>query len=509
MAKSKSSSFVITRRLYPTKAQEDYLDNLMFVCNRIYNTAVRHYKKVIEELYNDKYYIYCYEKLKEANKSKNEKLAKTWLNEISVCMIGYKLTEYDIHEFMGNNKVNSYSKLNQRDLGIGINIVQKLGNNLYQSIKKAVFAQTEIHFRKRGQTCSFEDKKATSGIIYKDDGTVNVLGVKINIKPVRYNDKYMQEALMHKIKYCRIIREPFKNKYKYFLQLILEGTSPIKHELGDGDCGIDEGISTIAYYNDKESDFEVLGNGIEKYEKGIHKAAIKYERRLRLNNPDCYDENGVIIKGSKFKRTKGSRKALMELKNAYRKKTKFIKESHNKLANKIISNCNIIIKEPMDYKNFKKRAKELKRQNKTTTIKNKSDETKQINKYKKRKRFGKSINRRSPGLFNKILENKIKALGGEFINVNINKYKASKYNHVTRNIINCKLSDRVKIIDNNLVQRDLYSSFLLYNYLDLETIDFDKCDILFEDFLTKQEKVIEKITFSGDNTKNFGLKDFM
>lgn len=509
MAKCSSSSFVITRRLYPTKYQEDYLDNLMFVCNRIYNTAVKHYKKVIEELYKDEYYIYCYKKLKEANNIKDEKLAKMWLNEIGVCMRGYKLTEYDIHEFMGNNKVNSYSKLNRNDLGIGINVVQKLGTNLYQSIKAAVFAKTDIHFRKRGKTCSFEDKRATSGIIYKNNGTVSVLGTTIKIKPVRYTDTYMQEALRNKVKYCRIVRRPFKNKYQYFVQLILEGTSPKKHKLGNGLCGIDEGISTVAYYNDIKSGFETLGDGVEKYEKKIHKAAIKYERRLRINNPDCYDENGVIIKDSKFKRTKGSRKALMELKNAYRKKSEFVKQSHNKLANEIISECDIIIKEPMDYKKFQKKAKELKKQNKTTTIKNKSGETKQIHKYKKRKRFGKSINRRSPGLFNKTLERKITTLGGYFINININKYKASKYNHVTRDTVDCKLSDRVKYIGNSLVQRDLYSSFLLYNHLDLETIDFDKCDALFNDFLIKQEKVIEKITLTGDNTKNFGLKYFM
>ena len=34
-------------------------------------------------------------------------------------------------------------------------------------------------------------------------------------------------------------------------------------------------------------------------------------------------------------------------------------------------------------------------------------------------------------------------------------------------------------------------------------------DILFNDFLIKQEKVIKKITLTGDNTKNFGLKYFM
>lgn len=503
-----SETFVITRRLYPTKNQETYLNTCMYICNRIYNTAVRHYKQIIKELYNDIYYKYCIEELKKANDINDDKLAKIWVNEIYVCMRNYKLTEYDIHEYMGKNKINSYNKTKNNKLGIGINIVQKLGTNLYQSIKKVVFAHTDIHFRKYGKTCTFEDKKASSGIIYKNDGTVNVLGTKIKIKPVRNTDTYMMEALCNKIKYCRIVRSPFKNGYKFFLQLIMEGTPPKKHKLGNGLCGVDEGISTIAYYNDKEAGFEVLGDKIKKYEKDIHKAAIKYERRLRINNPECYNDKGIIIKDSRFKRTKGSKKALMELKAAYRKKTEYIKQHHNKLANKIISECDTIIKEPMDYKKMQKRAKELKRQDKKTLIKTKNGKVKQIQKYKKRKRFGKSINRRSPGLFNKILEDKITALGGSFIDINIHKYKASKYNHITRDTMDVKLSDRVKIIGDELVQRDLYSSFLLYNYLDIETIDFDKCDFLFEDFLKKQEKVIKKITLTGDITKNFGLKQF-
>ena len=71
------------------------------------------------------------------------------------------------------------------------------------------------------------------------------------------------------------------------------------------------------------------------------------------------------------------------------------------------------------------------------------------------------------------------------------------------------LGDRVKEIDNHLVQRDLYSSFLLYNIKDNENIDFDACSRSFEKFLLLQQNVVEKIKVQGDSTKNFGIKHFI
>ena len=473
----------------------------MKICNKIYNTSVKHYKAVLSLLYEDFWYNTA---LYEFRNSKLKTDKVLWSKELFICMQAYGLTEYDIHKYIGYQKTKAFDK------GVGINIAQKLGTNLYQSIKKAVFSNTKIHYRKYEQTNSFEDKTSKSGIIYNENkDIVKIMGINFNLKAIRKNDFYLQEAMNNKIKYCRVIRKPFKNKYKYFLQIVMEGTAPEKLKLGNGYCGLDEGVSTIAYYNDKDSDFVVLANGVEKYEKLIYRANQKYQRRIRLNNLNCYNKDGTIIKGAKFKRTKGSNSALMELKNAYRKKTIFIKQEHNKLSNKIVKECHTLIKEPMNFKALQKRSKVLKRQNKESMIKQKDGTKKIIIKYKRKKRFGKSINRRSPGLFNKIIEDKILKYGGFIIEVNIHKYKASQYNHITKEAIKPSLSERTKQIGKYRVQRDLYSSFLLYNILNEETINFDTSKKLFKEFIEKQEKVIKKIKETGDITNNFGIKDFI
>ena len=502
MAKNKKPSFVVTIRIYSPKYIEDFINNVMNNGNKIYNTAVKHYIKVINKLYKDEEYIKVYNSFK-ASKDKEE--SKIYSNQIFELMKKYKLNEYDLHAFMGYQGRTAFNK------GIGSAMVQKLGSELYSAIKKAVFRKSKIHYRKKGQTNCLSVKAANNGIIFdKSTHTVKFMGKVISLKPIREKDYYLQEALTNKVKYCKIVRKPFKNDYKYFLQIVLEGTPPEKLNKGNGYCGIDEGTSTLAYFSKNKSDFIVLADGIEKYNKKIKQANDKYFRRLRLANPECFNNDGTFKKGSKFKvRTKGSYKALLELENAYRLKSVFVKQSHNKLVNDLIESCDTFIKEPMDFKALAKKAKETKRQDKSSTIKKKDGSEIQIHKYKKKKRFGKSISDRSPGYFNSQLEKKCKEYNCNIIEVNSKEYKASQYNHRTRKPTKPLLKERTKLIGKRLVQRDLYSAFLLYNIKDENTINFDSCKKEFRNFLRQQQLIVDKIKIQGDKTKNFGLKDFI
>lgn len=492
-------TYVVERRLYPESYQKDFLDRKFDICNKIYNTAVKHYKTILREIQND---LWFQENLTNYLKYKDDKnLFKEYAAEIAVCMSNYKLNEYDIHEYIVKQKQTAFKS------GIGINIAQKLGTSLYMAIKKVLFSSgKDIHYRKKGQTCSFEDKKCNSGIIYNSKtDTVKVMGAVINIKPIRPTDLYLQHAMQDKIKYGRIVRKPFKNGYKYFVQFVMNGIPPVKIQLGEGRIGLDPGVSTIALSGDHLCGFHVLADGVEKYDKKIKEAAIKYERRCRLNNPDNYNLDGTIKKGSKNTvRTKGMFRALFELKNAYRKKSVFIRQTHGALTSDIVASCNEIIKEPMNYKALAKRAKETSRQMKQSTVKTATG-IKNIRKYKRKKRFGSSINRRSPGLFIQLLTEKMLRHGGNVIDVDIKEYKASQYNHTTKETIKVPLSCRVKEIDGYLVQRDLYSAFLLECMLDDKMINFELCNKKFPEFLTSQEILTGFIHSEGDKTKNYQL----
>ena len=323
--------FIATRRIYVDKKGNEFLTKKLNLLGRMYNNAVKHYRIMLAQLRKDAWYNEC---LEAWNNTKDEDERKAWSTEIFDCANWYGLTEYNIHTYLGMGKNQSNPK------GINIDILQKVGTNLYQAIKKALFSKKiNIHFRKYGQTVSMEAKKANSGIIYNEiDGTVKIMGRVFKLKPVREKDYWLMEALCHKVRYCRVVKEFHNGHAKYFLQLIMEGYSPKKVQKGKGTCGIDQGPSNIAWVTDNQVRFDELAPEIRKYENDIIYWQRVYERRRRLANPDCFNSNGTIKKGARFKvHTKGMERALFKLKSAYRKKSDYIRQCHGHLTNGFVT----------------------------------------------------------------------------------------------------------------------------------------------------------------------------
>ena len=97
-----------------------------------------------------------------------------------------------------------------------------------------------------------------------------------------------------------------------------------------------------------------------------------------------------------------------------------------------------------------------------------------------------------------IIDRKLKYFNKNINKVNTKTFKASQYNHIDNIYIPKKLYERSTIIDNNWIQRDLYSAFLLMNSKeDLLTTDRDKCLKTFHTFLNLHNKLINEIKQSG------------
>ena len=147
-----------------------------------------------------------------------------------------------------------------------------------------------------------------------------------------------------------------------------------------------------------------------------------------------------------------------------------------------------------------KNASKLMKRTKDTTVNSKG-------KFHKKKRFGRSIKNRCPSGFQTTVERKFKTSGGIYIEVP-NNYRASQYDHTADDYIKKKLSDRIyKLTDGTLVQRDWYSSFLLYCY-DYRTqdIDKDKCITDFGRCYDKEKALIAWIKANHIKILNSGIK---
>ena len=166
----------------------------------------------------------------------------------------------------------------------------------------------------------------------------------------------------------------------------------------------------------------------------------------------------------------------------------------NEDANHLRSLGDIFITEPKNASKLMKRAKE-------TTI---NEKTGKIN---RKKRFGKSIKNRCPGGFQSTVEAKFNSTGGAYIEVPYN-YRASQYDHIADDYIKKKLSQRMyNLTDGTKVQRDWYSSFLLYCFdFTTQSIDKAKCHNEFEKHLAKEKALITWIKTNKIKILNSGIK---
>lgn len=305
--------------------------------------------------------------------------------------------------------------------------------------------------------------------------------------------------------YATLVPKIIRGKYRLYLHLTIEGKAKpkydrsgnLRYKYGKGMIGADIGTQTVAYTSDTEVGLKNLserGNSIQTSERKERLLYRAMDRSRRAANPQNYNPDGTVKNGHK----------IWKYSNHYRKR----KARHSELcrinavnrqlainedANHLRSLGDTFITEPKNASKLMKRKKE--------TTKNKKG------KFNKKKRFGKSIKNRCPGGFQTTVEKKFKVTGGTYIEVP-NNYKASQYDHTADDYIKKKLSDRLyKLRDGTEVQRDWYSSFLLYCYdYKTQSIDKGKCNTIFEDYYNKEKALITWIKTHKIKILNSGIK---
>lgn len=208
------------------------------------------------------------------------------------------------------------------------------------------------------------------------------------------------------------------------------------------------------------------------------------ERSRRATNPENYNEDGTIKKqGSKkviWNKSNHYVKYQNQLKELYRKQADVRKYQHECLANYIVSLGRNIYIEQMNFAGLQKKA--------AKTEKNDSG------KFKRKKRFGKSLANRAPAMLMTIINRKLACYELELIEINTFKAKASQFNHMTGEYHKKSLSQRWNDLNGIKIQRDLYSAFLIMNISDdLESFDIEKCNDRFDNFKMLHDIEIQRL----------------
>lgn len=514
--------------LLTTKEDDRILEKRFRMLWHIHNQTVKYAQKQLHKLMRDRAYIDVRkeygalkpeaEKLqkrldeaeaqkkpaKPGERSRMEAMQKL-LNELEAIMS--ERTEFFCLTKTG---LESYVKVMQRRFKkhISSQQAQKEADRVYAGVQKVLYENGKfIHLKKLDDQRSISQKGSTNGIkIDMDANTVNWLGLTIPFR-VNKKDPYVVESIGHQLKYGEIVRLPFKSGWRYYINLYLDGDAPKKLCVSSGLTGIDPGISTMASVSEKAVSLKELAPLSDRYNKEIARQQRLMDQEKRALNPDNYDADGKIKKGKHdWVISNNCRRHQRRIRELYRKKSASTECSHNRQANELlVNNGNCFLIEDMTYAALQKRSrKPAKRQEKATVVKDKNGKEKTVRKCKKKKRFGKSLNDRSPSLFIAILTRKAEQYGRKVVKIDTRSFRASQYHHDTDEYIKAALSDRWKTIDGHEIQRDLYSAFLILCSNPSGTApDRDLCNLMFERFVTMHDAFI-KATAKENHPACFG-----
>ena len=489
MKKATTETCCLTLPLKVEKWQNDRLGKRLEIARQIYNTLLGFELKKFKRLKESSEYIDVVSKIvnSENNSVENKQYKK---------ILGKMRMDAGFSEYAFMTDMKPFYKHFSDNIGSSV-AVHCIAKQVWQAFDSLLFGKgREIHFKRKGDFCSVKGGSVTgkSGgreIIFKGS-YVEWKGLKLPVKIDKKND-YEQEMIQKRVKYCRIIKKLGKNKNHWYVQLTLEGnpavkvnrkTGEIRHPINKGAVGIDIGPQTIAYVSDREVGLKELADKVNNIEREKRIIMRKMDRSRRAMNPDNYNEDGTIKRGVKLTRNKSKRYLKLQRELAYLQfqQSEIRKRQHNELANHLLSLGNEIYVEDMDWQCLAKRSKNTEVSEKT-------------GKYKRKKRFGKSIGNKAPATLLTLIDLKLKSRGYGGITKVPTSVRASQYNHLLDEYKKKSLSERWNYMsDGKKIQRDLYSAFLL-QHVDMESVSFDKKGLKldYKNFVKMHDECIEEL----------------
>ena len=369
-----------------------------------------------------------------------------------------QLREYDLHKRIVKYKRNYENFLD-------INTCQKIATQIYTWISNYCFwGWKEITKKKEFQFNTIEGKTNRTGLRVVKRKSDYYFRYKWFLKKLSFEDEYQLENFnFDNIAYCRIVRRQCRRNYKYYLQLTMKWTSSKKKTISKQKAWVDFWLNTIALVRDDNQCKLFHTWKANFHQERITKLQKIVSQEYIVLNPECYDENWKIKEWAKLKVNWKIAYLMKIISCLRRKQAKKHKNEINILVKEILAFAWELISEEMDFK--------------------------EIRQSKEYKGLAKIIQICTPWLLKSKLEEKWKVIFVDKYN-----YRASQYNHETDEYTKPLLSERIKTIWENIIQRDLYSAYLLLNHNeDLKTIDREKCIENFNTFLENHNQLISEL----------------
>lgn len=504
-SKSNTDTCCLTLPLRLEPWQADRLAKRFEIARQIYNTLVRAELKKLRRLETTPEYRAVQSRFQELYQSEGD-------HSKELKHLGKKRTELlsaaGFTKYSFKTDIKSYYKYFNDNIGSSV-AVHCIAAQVWVAFEKRLYGNgRHIHFKRTGdirslQGYSVSGKSGGIEIIFR--GThIEWKGLVLPLK-LDSSNLYEAEMLTKRVKYVRILRKTGKTKDRWYAQLVLEGKPAIKrdpntgapvHPVGKGPVGIDIGPQTIAYSSEKEAALLELADQVKNLEREKRLIQRKLDRSRRATNPNNYAPDGTIKRGVRLTRNKSRRYRKLQHQLAFlqSQQAELRVRQHTKLANHLLSLGDCFFVEDMVWPSLTRRAKETEISEKT-------------GKYKRKKRFGKSIANKAPATLIQILTQKCSSLGIPGVVKVPLSIKASQYNHLTNTYEKKSLSQRWNIMpDGRKIQRDLYSAYLLQHVSpQSKQFDVDALHRDYEHFVTLHDNAIRELSHAPKTIASMGI----
>ena len=224
---------------------------------------------------------------------------------------------------------------------IGAHEAQNIGKTVWKALQRHLFKKDgRPRFKSFKRGLNSIEGSNNQEIMYKPNLGA-IVWRKRAIKYMKPDTDYMKEALAsdRKVKYCRIVRRSLNGVKRWFVQLVVEGLPPVRKVYAPK-CevvGIDPGPSRIAYFHEHHAAIVEVAPNVDLQEPQIRRLQRKIDRSRRANNPDNYNPDGTVKKGSSVWHTGNrGRRLVANLANHHRCLAATRKRDHGKLVNDLL-----------------------------------------------------------------------------------------------------------------------------------------------------------------------------
>ena len=425
-------SFVATLQLRATPSDERALRIRLDAGRHIYNAALGEALRRLDPMRESKAYRYA----RTLPKGKERNEAFKSLRQ----KFGFSF--YDLKPFTAACRNNCWIRDH-----IGSQEAQALTQRAIRTVEQYAFGKRgRPRFKRFDDFHSVENQTSTSGLRFTGAGISwrpNRDGKLLEIH-IHEPDEYQAKALKGRVKHARVIRREIRGRWRWYVQVMLEGLPPPRRVLGGDVVGLDLGPSTVAMVSGTGAALEQFCPSVIEPWNDTRRIQRAMDRSRRATNPEAFNPDGTWKRGAKARvRSMQYQRLALKRRERERKLAAERKRSHGELANRVLGQGTTVKLEKLSYVSFQKC-------------------------------FGRSTKVRGAGGFVSILKNKVKAADGQLIEINTYKTALSQFDHTTGEYVKKPLSQRVHHFGDGVtppVQRDLYSAFLARCCSTPETLD--------------------------------------